>query len=160
MFNPFKYILGLNNRSKKEIEDMVDEEYNQLRQEEISKVQEYINQEKQKRESESGVNDYAHIVFAIDTKGQIGISVNWNKPEPHVAEYLGKLLYHINNGNLKENCFAILENAVKQKPKAGSFIRNILETWRKMVDDNDPVMKPSEVFRLPIAGAVQTEDDD
>lgn len=160
MFKFIKSFLGIQYRSKDDIRDQVKAEYQEYKQQQIHRISKQLNQQQTQSQEAAGLTEGGNIIFAIDGKGQITIQVNWSKPEPHVAEYLGKLFYHVNNGHLEQNCFAILEDSINHKPKASTFLKNIVDTWKKMKDENEPVLKPSEVFKLPVAGISNTSDDE
>lgn len=132
-------ITGVPNKSKEELEQELDEQIEVQQQQ----LEQQFAQEQQQEENQQ---EYGQVTFTVDARGNVNINVTWNSLETHIAEALGKLLFHIHEGNLQEQCEQILTKAAWEQPQARPFVRQLVDVWNDSIAADDPVIKPSQVF--------------
>ena len=128
------YVLGVREVSQEEIQQYVN-----------SIVQSYGNEQVQANEVES---DHGQITFIVDEHGDLFIQINWSDTNPVIAQALGLVLYYISAGKLGQQCEHVLNETIKQDPASRQFVQEIAKNWRACVDQNNVVIKPSEVFNI------------
>ena len=124
------YVLG--------VKEVSDEEARQY-------VSQIIKQQYDESESET---DTGQIVFIVDETGDLFIQINWTDTNPAIAQALGLVLYYISAGKLGQQCEYVLNETLKQDPSSRAFVQSIANSWRYCVDQENVVIKPSEVFSL------------
>lgn len=90
----------------------------------------------------------ALVIFRIDPEGNVGIQLNWNSPTENLANNLGMMMYYMNKGNFAEHCANSLAQTIQKDPRQTVFVKKIMEKWKNMRDENEQVVRPSEVFQM------------
>ena len=47
---------------------------------------------------------------------------------------------------IEEGCFNVMQEVAKENPDEQGFIKDIVENWKKIKNEEDILIKPSEVF--------------
>lgn len=90
----------------------------------------------------------ALVIFKIDTDGNVGIQCKWAGGSEELADNIGMMMYYLNKGNFAEHCANSLAMSIKKDPRQTPFVKKIMERWKKMREENEQVVKPSEVFQM------------
>lgn len=136
-------ILGINHLSKPEVKELMDE---QRKLYELQSQQILETEPQQPEQSFEPEDEHAVMAFMVNDKGQVNINMRWTSDKPHIAEALGRLMFHVHSGNFKNNCIQILQKMANDEPKHRDFIKKSINHWVDSTKESEPIMKPSEVF--------------
>lgn len=92
----------------------------------------------------------ANIEFILCKNGDIKIECDWLGENERLAQAYGQFMFHINEGNLKQNIAQTLINYAQKNVCSVNFINKIIEEWGRMQGDkeNKPVVTPSQVIGM------------
>jgi len=102
--------------------------------------------ESQLEKSEEPEEPKAAITFYIDDNNNVNIRYFWNNKTDLLAIQIAQMLNYINSGQIEEGCFNVMQEVAKENPDEQGFIKDIVENWKKIKNEEDILIKPSEVF--------------
>lgn len=140
-------VLGVRRVERKDVEDAVDQQIKDFH----KQMEAQQAQASQQQQRANPNNDLVRVVFGVTQEGDVNINMAWAATDEHVAEALGKLLYHIHLGNFRDQCVNILGKITQEQPKLRPFARSVVSYWDKALGATEPVIKPSQVFNRIIA---------
>lgn len=109
-------------------------------------------------EQQAGPEDdrVASILFTINQKGDANVQIGWFDESDRASRILGSLLYAINSGALSRSCSEMMKGIGGLQPDREPFVKKSMTTWKKCVEANTAVLKPSQ--SLPRISVGMTKD--
>lgn len=94
--------------------------------------------------------DFATITFHITGEGSMKMSCKWLAETELLAELLGELFFHVNNGDMKEYCVKSLQTNTDEKNEP--FIGLVMDSWNmcEYEYNNKPCISPLDALKTGI----------
>lgn len=149
MLNLFNRVYGTRASTKEDISKAVEEYKEAL----VNQAVETPNNPSLQQPEDDKV---ATIEFTINNKGDANVSIGWFDESDRAARILGSLLYAINSGALQRSCSEMMKGIGGLQPAREPFVKKSMTTWKKCVEANAAVLKPSQ--SLPRISVGMTKD--
>lgn len=88
----------------------------------------------------------AMLIFAINKNGKVDILYDWNTINNNAAERYASLIYSVNDGQFENQMMQHLLT-IKTNSTTNAFIKKIIDSWTKKVQDVRPAVRPMTVYK-------------
>lgn len=92
----------------------------------------------------------AMLIFAINKNGKVDILYDWNTINNNAAERYASLIYSVNDGQFENQMMQHLLT-IKTNSTTNTFIKKIIDSWTKKVQDIRPAVRPMTVYKRVVS---------
>jgi|LakMenE18May11ns_1017448.scaffolds.fasta_scaffold9805417_2 hypothetical protein len=93
------------------------------------------------------------LIFSINRDGDLLIEVVLKENNKNSHEYLGNLLFELNNGNYTQNILDLLLEISKNNPNFAQLVKKTISVWSAKVllhtptvNEDAPIINPSQFY--------------
>jgi hypothetical protein len=94
------------------------------------------------------------LIFSIDKDGELSIEILLGDNKENSHEYLGNLLFRLNNGNYTKNILNLLLNISDKNPDFANLVKKTISLWSAKVlaytpdilNEDAPIVNPSQFY--------------